>query len=162
MNVEIWAKAALFPEKEYTNGIFVAVQIPARATTFGLQQLPHLRRQQMETALYNYQAVMYLKFFFVITISASNLYMPMIWSYVILLDFLIPFLCGPDLQCSWQGQGREIKTTAQQCDNMGFFQCISFTMVLIHRPYCGFDFSNCENRHTGRSFIFWIQYDVHS
>ncbi len=23
----------------------------------------------------------------------------MIWSYVILLDFLIPFLCGPDLQC---------------------------------------------------------------
>ena len=23
----------------------------------------------------------------------------MIWSYVFLLDFLIPFLCGPDLQC---------------------------------------------------------------
>ncbi len=37
--------------------------------------------------------------FFIITISASNLYMPMIWSYVFLLDFLIPFLCGPDLQC---------------------------------------------------------------
>jgi hypothetical protein len=37
--------------------------------------------------------------FFIMTISASNLYMPMIWSYVILLDFLIPFLCGPDLQC---------------------------------------------------------------
>jgi hypothetical protein len=38
-------------------------------------------------------------FFFLITISASNLYMPMIWSHVFLLDFLIPFLCGPDLQC---------------------------------------------------------------
>ena len=37
--------------------------------------------------------------FFIITISASNLHMPMIWSYVFLLDFLIPFLCGPDLQC---------------------------------------------------------------
>ncbi len=38
--------------------------------------------------------------FFIITMSASNLYMPMIWSYVFLLDFLIPILCGPDLQCS--------------------------------------------------------------
>jgi hypothetical protein len=37
--------------------------------------------------------------FFMITISASNLYMPMIWLYVFLLDFLIPFLCDPDLQC---------------------------------------------------------------
>jgi hypothetical protein len=25
--------------------------------------------------------------------------MPMIWLYVFLLDFLIPFLCDPDLQC---------------------------------------------------------------
>jgi hypothetical protein len=25
MNVEIWAEAALFPEKEYISGIFVAV-----------------------------------------------------------------------------------------------------------------------------------------
>jgi hypothetical protein len=37
--------------------------------------------------------------FFITTISASNLYMPIIWSYVLLLDFLIPFLCGPYLQC---------------------------------------------------------------
>jgi hypothetical protein len=37
--------------------------------------------------------------FFIITISASNLYMPMIWLYVFLQDFLIPFLCDPDLQC---------------------------------------------------------------
>jgi len=35
----------------------------------------------------------------IITISASNLYMPMIWLYVFLLDFLIPFLCDPGLQC---------------------------------------------------------------
>jgi hypothetical protein len=28
MNVEIGAEAALFPEKEYTSGIFVAVLIP--------------------------------------------------------------------------------------------------------------------------------------
>ncbi len=27
MNVKIWAEAALFPEKEYISGIFVAVQI---------------------------------------------------------------------------------------------------------------------------------------
>jgi hypothetical protein len=27
MNVEIWAEAALFPEKEYINGIAVAVYI---------------------------------------------------------------------------------------------------------------------------------------
>jgi hypothetical protein len=38
--------------------------------------------------------------FFIITISASNLYMPMTWLYVFLLDFLIPFLCDPDLQCA--------------------------------------------------------------
>jgi hypothetical protein len=37
--------------------------------------------------------------FFIITISASDLYMPMIWLYLFLLDFLIPFLCDPDLQC---------------------------------------------------------------
>jgi hypothetical protein len=37
--------------------------------------------------------------FFIITISASNIYMTMIWLYVFLQDFLIPFLCGPDLQC---------------------------------------------------------------
>jgi hypothetical protein len=37
--------------------------------------------------------------FFMITISASNLYLPMIWLYVFLLDFLILFLCDPDLQC---------------------------------------------------------------
>jgi hypothetical protein len=37
--------------------------------------------------------------FFIITITASNLYMPMIRLYVFLLDFLNPFLCDPDLQC---------------------------------------------------------------
>ena len=37
--------------------------------------------------------------FLIITISASNLYMPMIWLYLFLLDFLIQFLCDPDLQC---------------------------------------------------------------
>jgi hypothetical protein len=52
----------------------------------------------------NYQAEMYGKkeiiiSFCIITISASNLYMPMIRLYVFLLDFLIPFLCDPDLQC---------------------------------------------------------------
>ncbi len=41
--------------------------------------------------------------FFIITISASNLYMPMIWLYLFLLDFLIPFLCDPDLQCGEAG-----------------------------------------------------------
>ncbi len=35
--------------------------------------------------------------FCIITISASNLYMPMIRLNVFLLDFLIPFLCDPDL-----------------------------------------------------------------
>jgi hypothetical protein len=48
---------------------------------------------------------MYLKkeiiiYFFIITISASNLYMPMIWLYVFLQDFRIPFLCDLDLQCT--------------------------------------------------------------
>ncbi len=38
-------------------------------------------------------------YFCIITISASNIYMPMIRLYVFLLDFLIPFLCDPDLQC---------------------------------------------------------------
>ena len=37
--------------------------------------------------------------FFIITISASNLYMPMLRLFVFLLDFLIPFLCDPGLQC---------------------------------------------------------------
>jgi hypothetical protein len=31
--------------------------------------------------------------------------MPMIWLYVFLQDFLIPFLCDPDLQC-WDPQFR--------------------------------------------------------
>ena len=43
--------------------------------------------------------------FFITTISASNLYMPMIWLYLFLLDFLIPFLCDPDLQCAMGGAG---------------------------------------------------------
>ncbi len=61
--------------------------------------------------------------FLIIIISASNLYMPMIWSYVILLDFLIPFLCGPDLQCGYKkkavlvgriiGGGGGLKKTAK-------------------------------------------------
>ncbi len=42
--------------------------------------------------------------FFIITISASNLYMPMIWLYIFLQDFLIPFLCDPDLQCKSPNQ----------------------------------------------------------
>ncbi len=65
--------------------------------------MKEFRILQFQRVLYNYQAEIYLKkeisiSFFIITISASNLYMPMIWSYVFLLDFLIPFLCGPDLQ----------------------------------------------------------------
>ncbi len=47
---------------------------------------------------------MYLKkeiviFIFIITMSATNFYMPMIWLYGFLLDFHIPFLCDPGLQC---------------------------------------------------------------
>jgi hypothetical protein len=68
------------------------------------EYLKELRILLFQRALYNYQAVMYLKkeiiiFFFIITIFTSNLYMPMIWLYVFLLDFLITFLCDPDLQC---------------------------------------------------------------
>jgi hypothetical protein len=70
--------------------------------------LKELRILLFQRALYNNQAVMCLKkeiiiSFFIITISASNLYMPMIWLYVVLQDFLIPFLCDPDLQCTWNG-----------------------------------------------------------
>jgi hypothetical protein len=74
--------------------------------------LKELRILLIQRALYYYQAEMYFKkeisiSFVIITISASNLYMPMIWSYVFLLDFLIPFLCGPDLQCIGQGWDME-------------------------------------------------------
>jgi hypothetical protein len=67
--------------------------------------LKELRTLLFQRALYNYHAVMYFKkeiiiSFFIITISASDLYMPMIWLYLFLLDFLIPFLCDPDLQCT--------------------------------------------------------------
>jgi hypothetical protein len=66
--------------------------------------LKELRILLFQRALYNYHAVMYFKkeiiiSFLIITISASNLYMPMIWLYLFLLDCLIPFLCDPDLQC---------------------------------------------------------------
>jgi hypothetical protein len=52
---------------------------------------------------------MYLKkeiiiYFLIITISASNLYMPMIRLYVFLLDSLILFLCDPGLQCGFVGE----------------------------------------------------------
>ncbi len=68
------------------------------------EYLKELRILQIQRALHNYHAVMYLKkeifiSIFVITLSASNLNMPMIWLYVFLLDFLIPFLCDPGLQC---------------------------------------------------------------
>jgi hypothetical protein len=68
------------------------------------EYLKELRILLFQRALYNYHAVMYLKkeiivSIFIITISASNLYMPMIWLFVFLLDFLIPFLCDPGLQC---------------------------------------------------------------
>jgi hypothetical protein len=53
--------------------------------------------------------------FFIITISASNLYMPMIWLYVFLQDFLIPFLCDPDLQCVLAGWGRSQIQRQQKC-----------------------------------------------
>ncbi len=74
--------------------------------------MKELRILLIQRALYYYQAEMYFKkeisiSFVIITISASNLYMPMIWSYVFLLDFLIPFLCGPDLQCIGQGWDME-------------------------------------------------------
>jgi hypothetical protein len=67
--------------------------------------LKELRTLLFQRALYNYHAVMYFKkeiiiSFFIITISASDLYMPMIWLYLFLLDFLIPFLCDPGLQCA--------------------------------------------------------------
>ncbi len=48
--------------------------------------------------------------FLIMTISASNLYMPMIWLYVFLQDFLIPFLRDPDLQC---GVRIRVKETAE-------------------------------------------------
>ncbi len=55
--------------------------------------------------------------FFIITISASDLYMPMIWLYLFLLDFLIPFLCGPDLQCAFSGRLIEEAMATGQRDN---------------------------------------------
>jgi hypothetical protein len=70
--------------------------------------LKEFRTLLFQRALYNYHAVMYFEkeiiiSFFIITKSASDLYMPMIWLYLFLLDFLIPFLCGPDLQCGAMG-----------------------------------------------------------
>jgi hypothetical protein len=72
--------------------------------------------------------------FFRITISASNPYMPMIWSYVFLLDFLIPFLCGPDLQCSVQNptyefQKRNISSIQENISSIQNYQGLSFLPV---------------------------------
>jgi hypothetical protein len=76
-------------------------------TVSSQEYLKELRILLFQRALYKLPSRDVLKkgnyyFFFLITISASNLYMPMIWSYSFLLDFLIPFLCGPDLQCKLQ------------------------------------------------------------
>ncbi len=65
--------------------------------------MKELRTLLFQRALFNYHAVMYFKkeiiiSFFIITVSASDFYMPMIWLYLFLLDFLILFLCDPDLQ----------------------------------------------------------------
>ncbi len=71
--------------------------------------------------------------FCIITISASNLYMPMIRLYVFLLDFLIPFLCDPDLQCVSAFQPlvtlKEVPKAA--CDPEKLFQ------KLLARMYIG-------------------------
>ena len=79
--------------------------------------MKELRTLLFQRALYNYHAVMYFKkeiiiSFFIITESASDLYMPMIWLYLFLLDFLIPFLCDPDLQCAHRHMNVEIGAEA--------------------------------------------------
>jgi hypothetical protein len=43
MNVEIRAEAALFPEKEYINGIFFAVQYGAACLSYGAAWLSIVR-----------------------------------------------------------------------------------------------------------------------
>jgi hypothetical protein len=60
----------------------------------------------------SYQAVMFLKKeiiipYFIITLSASNIYMPMIWLYVFLVNFLILFLCDPDSSVGLDSEGAE-------------------------------------------------------
>ncbi len=81
--------------------------------------MKELRTLLFQKALYDYHAVIYFKkeiiiSFFIITISVSDLYMPMIWLYLFLLDFLIPFLCGPDLQCSVQMETYRILDSSYQ------------------------------------------------
>ncbi len=49
--------------------------------------------------------------FCIITISASNLYVPMLRLYVFLLDFLIPFLRDPDLQCTFTTTNYQLSST---------------------------------------------------
>ncbi len=88
--------------------------------------MKELRILLFQRALYIYQVVMYLKkeiiiSFFIITVSASNLYMPMIWLYVFLLDFLIPFLCDPDLQCRGMAQNEGNAGVTARASKLGGF-----------------------------------------
>jgi len=41
----------------------------------------------------------------------------MIWLYVFLLDFLIPFLCDPDLQCMPEFNSRTVSNMREDSDN---------------------------------------------
>ncbi len=56
--------------------------------------------------------------FFIITISASNLYMPRMWPYDFLQDFLIPFLCDPDLQCAIDVRPVGVDENRVSCDEL--------------------------------------------
>jgi hypothetical protein len=97
-------------------------------TVSSQEYLKELKILLFQRALYNLPSRDVLKkeiiiSFCIITISASNLYMPMIRLYVFLLDFLIPFLCDPDLQCSDIAVGL----------GANFF---FFTAYLLHRNKC--------------------------
>jgi hypothetical protein len=84
------------------------VYFTAGITVSPQEYLKELRILLFQRALYKLPSRDVFKngnynFFFIITISASNLYMSMIRFYVFMVDFLIPFLCNPYLQCTISG-----------------------------------------------------------
>jgi hypothetical protein len=57
----------------------------------------------------------------------------MIWLYVSLLDFLIPFLCDPDLQCGLSSEKKSV--TRFRSSSLGFYIEVSQKWVKLVCTY---------------------------
>jgi hypothetical protein len=72
--------------------------------------------------------------------------MPMIWLYVFLLDFLIPFLCDPDLQCV---QYLFRRTPVEKAEKKDRHRIGVDPPVSMYHPFISSSMVSTKNDHSG-------------